>query len=175
MHGAGRSGGDHDVSQVQSRADGQRYPQSPGPASAQRPLHGSASLADRGRRHPLPRAQRAGWARTRGARRSVGGPREGGIVTLPLVVAQDFGGSRLPIHGPGDHPVQPLATNEVLDRMTSAPAPAPAIVEAPEIAIAEVPAYVAPAYVAAEPAASSDDLRPFRKGDLVVYPAHGIG
>jgi CarD family transcriptional regulator len=103
-------------------------------------------------------------------------------VTLPLVATQDFGASRLPIDAPGDHPVQPLATNEVLDRMTSAHAPAPAIVEAreteieaPEAAIAEVPAYVAPAYDAPEPAVSADDLRPFRKGDLVVYPAHGIG
>jgi CarD family transcriptional regulator len=96
-------------------------------------------------------------------------------VTLPLVATQDFDGSRLPIHDPGDHPAQPLATNEVLDRMTSAPAPAPALIEAPETAIAEVPAYVAPASVTAEPAASAEDLRPFRKGDLVVYPAHGIG
>lgn len=115
-------------------------------------------------------------------------------MTLPLVATQDFDGSCLPTHRPGDHPVRLLATNEVLERMMPALAiapvlaidPVPAIGEVTATAIAEVPASVVaevpatavaevPACVDAAPAAASDDLRPFRKGDLVVYPAHGIG
>jgi CarD family transcriptional regulator len=103
-------------------------------------------------------------------------------VTLPLAVTPEFDGSDLRTHRPDAHPGQLPATNEVVERMTSAPA----IAEAPATVIAEIglpeiglPEIGLPATALAEIApsgdAAADDLRPFRKGDLVVYPAHGIG
>jgi CarD family transcriptional regulator len=101
---------------------------------------------------------------------------------FPLVSPQkDVGHGRLAQHGPNGRAMNLLATNEVLERMTAATAvstapatAAPAIAAA--IAIAAAPAI---ARVSADativPAVTSQDVRPFRKGDLVVYPAHGIG
>jgi len=121
---------------------------------------------------------------------------------LTLVAPNESADIRLAVHLPGKQPVRVLATAEVLAHATNATDGANAIVEpdpdptptpipdpAPEsvpdpgpVPIADptpVPttdlagAAARGSMVAA--AAGSADTRPFRKGDLVVYPAHGIG
>jgi CarD family transcriptional regulator len=121
---------------------------------------------------------------------------------LTLVAPNESADIRLAVHLPGKQPVRVLATAEVLAHATNATDGANAIVEpdpdptptpipgpAPEsvpdpgpVPIAD-PAPVPTTDLAGAPArgsmvaaaAGSADTRPFRKGDLVVYPAHGIG
>ncbi len=92
---------------------------------------------------------------------------------LPLVATQDFGESNVPAPSPGDHPMHLLATNEVPEQTTGPTANAGIDIDS---CVAQ-PVLLSPVAIetAALPAVASDDLRPFRKGDLVVYPSHGIG
>jgi CarD family transcriptional regulator len=121
---------------------------------------------------------------------------------LTLVAPNELADIRLAVQLPDKRPVRVLATAEVLPHATNATDGANAIVEpdpdptptpipdpAPEsvpdpgpVPIAD-PAPVPTTDLAGAPArgsmvaaaAGSADTRPFRKGDLVVYPAHGIG
>jgi len=77
---------------------------------------------------------------------------------FPLVAPNNTDPGRLSMRRPDGSPVRLLATAEVFERVTAG------------TAIAET---AADAIVV--PAVTSQDVRPFRKGDLVVYPAHGIG
>jgi len=77
------------------------------------------------------------------------------------------------------------ATDEALERMTAATAIAevpadattmPTAVPAVASRVGTLPVVTLPVIAeAAAPGAAPDDARPFRKGDLVVYPTHGIG
>ena len=92
---------------------------------------------------------------------------------LPLVVTQDVSECSLPGQGPGNHPVHLLATNNTPERAIPATAIAQVAAGGAIAPLVALPADTLP--VAGPPAVTSDDLRPFRKGDLVVYPSHGIG
>jgi len=84
---------------------------------------------------------------------------------FPLAAPKNAGPGSLSMHRPDGSPVRVLATAEVLERMTAAT----------PIAKTSADAIVVPAVTSVVPAVTSPDVRPFRKGDLVVYPAHGIG
>lgn len=93
---------------------------------------------------------------------------------LPLVAPQDPTDGRPAVHGPDERPmehrVRMLGTAEVVARVAAAPVAAP--VGAP--VLAKISATPARDPVAAASALAAE-VRPFRKGDLVVYPTHGIG
>jgi CarD family transcriptional regulator len=119
------------------------------------------------------------------------------VLTL---VPNDFADVRLAVHLPDERPVRLVATTEVLAHVPAAtvganviaepdPDPIPIPDPAPEgvpdpapVPIAD-PVPVPTTDLACVPArgpivtaaAASADTRPFRKGDRVVYPAHGIG
>jgi CarD family transcriptional regulator len=121
---------------------------------------------------------------------------------LTLVALNDLADRRLAVHLPDERPARLLSTAEVLARVAvptvgakviSEPAPDPAPVPLPDpapdpspdpapVPIADpspVPTTDAAGTHARGPVAAAapapDEARPFRKGDLVVYPAHGIG
>jgi CarD family transcriptional regulator len=98
---------------------------------------------------------------------------------LTLVALNDFADVRLAVHLPDEGPVRLLGAAEVLER---AAAGATVITEPdpqPEADATAVPTADPAGDPATDPAvaaaATSAEARPFRKGDLVVYPAHGIG
>jgi CarD family transcriptional regulator len=88
---------------------------------------------------------------------------------LPFDGPQDIGHGSVAMHGSDDRPVRLLATADVLERVTAAPV---GVLERETAA----PAGAKIAADAPTPgSAVSAEVRPFRKGDLVIYPAHGIG
>ena len=102
---------------------------------------------------------------------------------LNLLAPNDLGGGGLAVHLPDDRPVRLPVAAEVLARAAAGatvitePVPQPAadaIPTPPPVPSADLAgdALRDPAVAAA---GTSADVRPFRKGDLVVYPAHGIG
>jgi len=121
----------------------------------------------------------------------------------PFVAPRDFGHGRVAVHDPNGRAMDMLATDEALERMTAETAIAPvaaiasmaataaATASAATTAIVATTAITATTAIAATtaipavrnvsadaavmPAMASQDGRPYRKGDLVVYPAHGIG
>ena len=98
---------------------------------------------------------------------------------VPLIAPNNIDPSRLSMHRPDGSPVRLLATAEVFERMTAATpianTSADAIVVPAVASVVPAVASVVPAVTPVVPAVTSEDVRPFRKGDLVVYPAHGIG
>ena len=98
-----------------------------------------------------------------------------------LVDPKDSGHGRVAVHGPNGRAMELLATDEALERMTAAPAIATATTPAAAATIAATTTAPATAIAdrspraAVAPPARAPDARPFRKGDLVVYPTHGIG
>jgi CarD family transcriptional regulator len=106
---------------------------------------------------------------------------------------RDFGGSHLSIDRPGDDPVPLLAAGDGLERAVPAVASNESAAEitiapdatSPDATSPDATSPDATSLDATSPGASSpetashavafEDLRPFRKGDLVVYPSHGIG
>ncbi|HLB97713.1 MAG TPA: CarD family transcriptional regulator [Acetobacteraceae bacterium] len=102
---------------------------------------------------------------------------------LNLLAPNDLGGGGLAVHLPDDRPVRLPVAAEVLARVAAGasvitePVPQPAADAIPTptpVPIADLADDPLRDPVVAAPAGSAD-ARPFRKGDLVVYPAHGIG
>ena len=102
---------------------------------------------------------------------------------LNLLAPDDLGGGGLAVHLPDDRPVRLPVAPEVLARAAAgasvitepAPQPAADAIPAPTpVPIADLAGDPASDHLVAA-AGTSAEVRPFRKGDLVVYPAHGIG
>ncbi len=95
---------------------------------------------------------------------------------LPLIAPNDPTDGRPAVLGPDERPMdyrgRLLGTAEVVARVAAAPLGAP--VGAP-MAAAKVSSAAPARDPVATASAPSAEVRPFRKGDLVVYPAHGIG
>jgi CarD family transcriptional regulator len=98
---------------------------------------------------------------------------------FPLVAPKNLSPSGLSMHRPNGSPVRLLGTAEVFERMTAATpiakTAADAIVVPAVTAVVPTVTSAVPVATPVAPAVTSEDARPFRKGDLVVYPAHGIG
>jgi CarD family transcriptional regulator len=113
------------------------------------------------------------------------------VLTL---VPTDFADVRLAVHLPDERAGRALVTTEVLAHVTAAtvganvmaepdpdrtpnpiPGPSPESVSDPApVPTTDLSGAPAKGPIVAD-AAGSAEVRPFRKGDLVVYPSHGIG
>jgi CarD family transcriptional regulator len=101
---------------------------------------------------------------------------------LALLAQDDLAAGPMATHLPDDRPASVPATAGIAPSAATAMASAKIIIaQVPDLATAapaapnaDVPGTPARATIGPDPAASGE-VRAFRKGDLVVYPAHGIG